>query len=102
MDGRELRLRRLMGEGRAVVIAIDHGLFDGPIPAMEDLPSTARKIKPAVDAVLLAPGMVRHCAAVFAGQCCPRTAWRRRCGKAWTSSRNPSHERSRWSSLRKR
>jgi DhnA family fructose-bisphosphate aldolase class Ia len=68
MDGREIRLKRLMGEGRAVVIAIDHGLFDGPIPAMEDLPATARKINPAVDAVLLAPGILRHCAGVFAGQ----------------------------------
>ena len=68
MDGREIRLKRLMGEGRAVGIAIDHGLFDGPIPAMEDLPATARKINPAVDAVLLAPGMVRHCSAIFAGQ----------------------------------
>ena len=26
-DGREIRLRRLMGEGRAVVIAMDHGLL---------------------------------------------------------------------------
>ena len=41
-----------------MIIAIDHGLFDGPIPAMEDLPATAAKINPAVDAVLLAPGML--------------------------------------------
>jgi len=34
---------------------------------MEDLPATARKINPVVDAVLLAPGMVRHCHHVFAG-----------------------------------
>lgn len=67
MDGREIRLQRLFGDGRAVVIAIDHGLFDGPIPAMEDLPATAAKINPVVDAVLLAPGMLRHCGAVFAG-----------------------------------
>jgi len=57
-----------MGEGRAVVVAIDHGLFDGPIPGMEDLPATARRINPVVDAVLLAPGMMRHCAATFAGK----------------------------------
>jgi len=67
-DGREIRLRRLVGDGRAVIIAIDHGLFDGPISGMEDLPATAAKINPAVDAVLLAPGMLRRCAAVFAGQ----------------------------------
>ena len=65
-DGREIRLQRLFGDGRAVVIAIDHGLFDGPIPGMEVLPATAQKINPLVDAVLLAPGMLRHCSDVFA------------------------------------
>jgi 3-hydroxy-5-phosphonooxypentane-2,4-dione thiolase len=66
-DGRELRMQRLMGDGRAVIVAMDHGLFDGPIPAMEDLPATAAKISPAVDAVLLAPGMLRHCSDPLAG-----------------------------------
>jgi DhnA family fructose-bisphosphate aldolase class Ia len=66
MDGREIRLRRLLGDGRCVIIAMDHGLFDGPITGMERLPATARKINPAVDAVLLAPGMLRHCAEAFA------------------------------------
>ncbi|MCK4602014.1 MAG: hypothetical protein KAU28_06085 [Phycisphaerae bacterium] len=68
MDGREIRLKRLFGGDRAVIIAIDHGLFDGPLPAMEDLPATAEKINPAVDAVLLAPGMLRHCGSIFAGR----------------------------------
>lgn len=67
MDGREIRLKRLLGDGRAVIIALDHGMFDGPIPAMEDLPAAAGKINPLVDAVLLAPGMLRHCYPVFAG-----------------------------------
>lgn len=66
MDGREIRLQRLLGDGPAVVIAIDHGLFDGPIAGMEDLPAVAAKINPQVDAVLLAPGMLRRCAAAFA------------------------------------
>jgi DhnA family fructose-bisphosphate aldolase class Ia len=68
MDGREIRLRRLFGNSRAVIIAMDHGLFDGPIPAMEELPKTAAAVNPRVDAVLLAPGMLRHCASIFAGQ----------------------------------
>ena len=68
MDGREIRVKRLFGDGRAVVIAMDHGLFDGPIPAMEDLPATAAKVNPDVDAVLMAPGMLRHCWSVFAGR----------------------------------
>jgi len=66
MDGREIRLQRLMGDGRAVIIAVDHGLFDGPIPAMEDLPATVEKINPIVDGVLLSPGMLRHCHSIFA------------------------------------
>lgn len=66
MEGRELRLQRLMGDGRAVIIAFDHGLFDGPIPGMEDLPALAAKINPVVDAALLAPGMLRHCSELFA------------------------------------
>ncbi|MBN1853513.1 MAG: hypothetical protein JW829_12345 [Pirellulales bacterium] len=65
-DGRELRLQRLIGDGHAVIIAVDHGLFDGPIPGMEDLPKTVEKIHPFVDAVLLAPGMLRHCSRLFA------------------------------------
>jgi DhnA family fructose-bisphosphate aldolase class Ia len=69
-DGREIRLRRLIDDGRenrAVIVAIDHGLFDGPIPGMEDLPATATKINPLVDAVLLSPGMIRTCGSIFAG-----------------------------------
>lgn len=67
MDGREIRIKRLLGNGRAVIVAFDHGMFDGPIPAMEDLPATAAKINPTVDAVLLAPGMLRHCNSILAG-----------------------------------
>jgi 3-hydroxy-5-phosphonooxypentane-2,4-dione thiolase len=76
MDGREIRLKRLLGNGRVVIVAIDHGMFDGPIPAMEDLPVTATKINPIVDAVLLAPGMLRHCHALFAGTRRPLAAVR--------------------------
>jgi len=65
-DGRAIRLGRLLGDGRAVIIAADHGMFDGPIPGMENLPATVEKINPAVDAVLLAPGMLRHCHRIFA------------------------------------
>ncbi len=67
MDGREIRLKRLFGDGRAVIIAMDHGMFDGPIAGMGDLPVTARKINPNVDAVLLSPGMLRRCCDLFAG-----------------------------------
>ncbi len=76
MDGRAIRLQRLLGQGRAVIVAMDHGMFDGPIPAMEDLPATAAKINPLVDAVLLAPGMLRHCHRLFAAPRRPLAAVR--------------------------
>ncbi len=66
LDGRGIRWGRLFGEGRAVIIAVDHGMFDGPLPGLEDLPATVGAINPAVDGVLLAPGMLRHCGRFFA------------------------------------
>jgi len=49
----------------AVVVAADHGEFDGPIPGMIDLPEVVKKIDPAVSAVLLSPGMLPHCGHAF-------------------------------------
>jgi DhnA family fructose-bisphosphate aldolase class Ia len=66
MWGRELRLDKLFSKGEnAVVVAIDHGMFDGPIPGMLDLVDTVKNINPCVDAVLLSPGMLRHMRHVF-------------------------------------
>jgi DhnA family fructose-bisphosphate aldolase class Ia len=66
MDAREIRLKRMTGDSRAVVVAFDHGLFDGPIEGMIDLRDTCKKINYEIDAVLLAPGMLRHCGELFA------------------------------------
>ena len=61
MTGKELRLQKLFNqEENAVVIAIDHGYMDGPIPGMENLPATAKKIDSSVDAILLSPGMLKQ------------------------------------------
>lgn len=67
MTGRDIRMQKLFSQGRnAVVIAIDHGYMDGPIPGMEDLPGTVLKINPCVDAVLLSPGMMKNIGHIFA------------------------------------
>ncbi len=71
MTGKTIRLQKLFSGGRAVIIAIDHGEFDGPIPAMEDLPRTAAGINPAVDGILLSPGMLDRCWEVFARKGAP-------------------------------
>jgi DhnA family fructose-bisphosphate aldolase class Ia len=61
MNGRNLRFEKLFNKGEnAVIIAIDHGLFDGPLPGMVDLKETAKKLNPCVDGVLLSPGMLQH------------------------------------------
>lgn len=66
MTGKEIRLNRLFSNGEnAVVIAVDHGEFDGPLPGMIDLPEVVRRIDPGVSAVLLSPGMIGHCGHAF-------------------------------------
>lgn len=61
-----IRFERLFSRNeRAVIIAIDHGEFDGPLEGMIDLPETAARIDPCVDAVLLSPGMLPHCGTAF-------------------------------------
>ncbi|OGN81404.1 MAG: hypothetical protein A2X23_10185 [Chloroflexi bacterium GWC2_73_18] len=58
--GEEIRLARLFdGTGNAVVVAIDHGLYNGPRPGFNDLPAAARRLSRA-DAILLSPGMAHH------------------------------------------
>lgn len=61
MSGRDIKLQKLFTRGEnAVVIAIDHGYMDGPIPGMENVPAAIRKIDSCVDAILLSPGMMKN------------------------------------------
>lgn len=66
LNGVEIRLSRLFNQDeKAVIIAVDHGEFDGPIKGMENLPEVVRKISPDVDGVLVSPGMLLRCAHAF-------------------------------------
>lgn len=65
MTGREIRLSRLFSTGNVVVVAADHGEHDGPLPGLIDLPETMKAVDRQADAVLLAPGMLGHCAHAF-------------------------------------
>lgn len=66
LTGRDIRLNRLFSGGKnAVVVAVDHGEFDGPLPGMLNLPEVVKKIDPSVSAVLLSPGMISHCGHAF-------------------------------------
>ena len=63
---KNVRYERLFNrDQRSVIIAMDHCEFDGPIPGMLNLPETASKIDPCVDAVLLSPAMIPHCRHAF-------------------------------------
>jgi len=66
MTGREVRLARLFSRGEnAVIIAADHGEFDGPIPGMVRIEETLARVDPCVDGVLLSPGMVGRAGGLF-------------------------------------
>ena len=66
MNGKNLRIEKLFNKGsNAVIVAIDHGMFDGPISGMIDMKETARNIAPCIDGVLLSPGMLKQIRPVF-------------------------------------
>jgi DhnA family fructose-bisphosphate aldolase class Ia len=69
--GEAIRLSRLFSDGKnAVVVAVDHGLYFGPLAGMIDLPSVIDRVRQA-DAILMAPGMPAHCQSVFSRRGAP-------------------------------
>jgi DhnA family fructose-bisphosphate aldolase class Ia len=73
MLGSTIRLGRLFGSaGKAVVVACDHGMFDGPHAGMEDIPAMLARLGDGPDAILLSPGMLGRAAGYFARREAPR------------------------------
>ncbi len=70
MTGEQIRLERLFSCGNVVIVAVDHGLYNGPLPGLIDLPRVVQSITDA-DAILMSPGMPAHCANVFAKRNAP-------------------------------
>jgi len=67
MTGKEIRMNKLLSKGEnAVIIAIDHGYMGGPIPGMENLNKTIKKIDSCVDGILLSPGILKNIGGAFA------------------------------------
>jgi DhnA family fructose-bisphosphate aldolase class Ia len=57
-----IRFERLFNHTeRAVIVAMDHCLFDGPKEGFIDLAETARRVAPCVDGILLSPAMLPVC-----------------------------------------
>jgi DhnA family fructose-bisphosphate aldolase class Ia len=65
MTGHDIRFGKLFAEGKnAVIVAVDHGEFFGPMPGILDLPQAIGAAAEA-DGILLSPGMIGHCRATF-------------------------------------
>ncbi|MGC8987443.1 class I fructose-bisphosphate aldolase [Infirmifilum sp.] len=59
--GKKIRIKRLFKDGRALIVALDHGRRHGPIPGIEDMASTLEKVlEGRPDAVMLTPAMIQR------------------------------------------
>ncbi len=56
MTGLELRISRMFTKGKCVIVAMDHGMFDGPVLGMEDISALPAKIMKNIDCVLMSAG----------------------------------------------
>ena len=91
ITGESIRLARLFSEGKnAVVVAVDHGLYFGPLAGMIDLPSVISRISGA-DAILMAPGMPAHCQEVFSKRGAPALIIRLNWGSNYAAMWNYKH-----------
>lgn len=65
MSGENIRLQRLFSSGNVVVVAVDHGMYNGALPGLINLPEVVAQLGDA-DAILFSPGMISHCAPLLA------------------------------------
>ena len=92
--GEKVRLSRLFSGGQnAVVVAVDHGLYFGPLPGMVDLPQVVKALGGA-DAILVSPGMAVHCSSVFEQRGAPAMILRLNFASNYLSIWNYSHSHS--------
>src|SRR5436309_14605097 len=58
--GKEIRIRRILVGGKALIVAMDHGVSSGPVPGVEDIrKAVANVAKGGATAVVLHKGAVR-------------------------------------------
>ena len=92
--GESVRLARLFSDGQnAVVVAIDHGLYMGPLPGLIDPVQAVARIGGA-DAILLTSGMAEHCKGVFARRGAPAMVLRMNWASNYVSVWNYKHSHS--------
>lgn len=70
MSGKFLRMKRIFKEdGKAVIVALDHGQFQGPIEGIRDINKIIKDVvagKP--DAIIVNPGVLENCYGMIAGK----------------------------------
>ncbi len=60
-SGKRLRLKKLFRDGRALIVALDHGRRHGPITGIEDLHLTLERVlEGSPDAVMMTPAMIER------------------------------------------
>jgi len=72
--GKIIRLSKIFNEktGNSLIVALDHGLFLGPIPGLTSPTETLQKIISGnPDAVVITPGQVKSCLPSFLGKEAP-------------------------------
>jgi len=58
-SGKRLRLARLFRDGKALIVALDHGRRHGPIKGIEDMRATLRRVlEGSPDAVMMTPALI--------------------------------------------
>jgi DhnA family fructose-bisphosphate aldolase class Ia len=92
--GESVRLARLFDGGQnAVVVAIDHGLYMGPLPGLVNPAEAVSRIGGA-DAILLTSGMAQHCQGAFSRRGAPAMILRMNWASNYVSPWNYRHSHS--------
>ncbi len=71
MTGKQVHMRRLFREdGRAMVVALDHAQWKGPIQGLVPMARAVRAVVDGgADGLILNPGAARDCGDIYAGRC---------------------------------
>jgi DhnA family fructose-bisphosphate aldolase class Ia len=64
---KNLCLSRFFSTGPAIVVAFDHGMFDGPVQGLEKINEVPKKILSEIDGVLMSPGTLKDIGADLCG-----------------------------------
>ncbi len=91
--GTSARLSRILNPqtGCGIVVAVDHGLFMGPTPGVEDARATiARVADGGPDAIQVSPGIARAAQAFFLGRGAPALVLRVDASNTWRAVAKPS------------